>query len=155
MTFLSLPVCCHIASGFYFILSIFDAKTNLVACVVLILDGNQETSMHAKNNLCHLICLRHLSRSRAVSNRIFSYKRPIFIYVCATHYELPANTPAKYHHCVQNKTKRILNVISRYNPLDNPNKDKLSIRAKHLTNKERDEQKKIQTDKQRSKYIKK
>ena len=42
-------------------------------------------------NLCYLICLRHLIRSRAVTTKKFSLKRPIFLNACATCSELPSN----------------------------------------------------------------
>ena len=40
--------------------------------MVLILDGNPEIGVHVRSNLCYFICLRHLLRSRAVTNRIIS-----------------------------------------------------------------------------------
>ena len=44
------------------------------------------------SNLCYLICLRHLIRSRADKNRIFFAPiRPIFLHACATCSELPSN----------------------------------------------------------------
>ena len=43
--------------------------------MVLILDGNQEISMHERSNLSYLTCLRHLNRSRAVTNRIITYEK--------------------------------------------------------------------------------
>ena len=65
---------------------IFDEPT------VLILDGNSEIGAHVRiNNLYNLICLRQLIRSRAVTNRIFFSKRPIFLHVCVTCSELPSN----------------------------------------------------------------
>ena len=54
--------------------------------MVLILDGNLEIgvhcSVHVRSNLCHLICLRHLIRSRAVTNLIF----PLYVRNIATKY---------------------------------------------------------------------
>ena len=35
--------------------------------MVLILDGNSEICTHVRNNLCYLICLKQLLRSRAVT----------------------------------------------------------------------------------------
>ena len=50
---------------------------------VLISVGNSEVGAHMKSNLCYLICLRYLIRSRAVLNRlIFSPKIPIFLHAC-------------------------------------------------------------------------
>ena len=42
---------------------------------VLISDGSSERGAHVSSNICDLICLRHLIRSRAVKNRFFSPKR--------------------------------------------------------------------------------
>ena len=47
--------------------------------MVLILNFNSVIGAHVRSNLYHFICLRHLIRSRAVTNRIFfSPKRPFF-----------------------------------------------------------------------------
>ena len=54
--------------------------------VFILLDGYSEIGSHVRSNLC----LRHLIRSRAVTN-FFSPKRPTFIYACATYSELPSN----------------------------------------------------------------
>ena len=52
--------------------------------MVSILDGNSRIGAHVRSNLCYLICLRYLIRSRAVTNRIFfSPKRSIFLHACA------------------------------------------------------------------------
>ena len=59
--------------------------------MVLILDSISEIGAHAMSNVCYFICLRHLITSRAVTNRIFSPKRPIFLRGCATCSELPSN----------------------------------------------------------------
>ena len=39
--------------------------------IVLILYGNSEIGAHVRNNLCYLIRLRHLIRSRAVTHLVF------------------------------------------------------------------------------------
>ena len=57
----------------------------------VMLAGNSEIGAHAKSNLFHLICLRHVIRSRGVTNWIFSPKRPIIIQACAACSELPSN----------------------------------------------------------------
>ena len=57
----------------------------------LILDGNPEVGAQVRNILCYLICLRHLIRSRAVTNWIFSPKRPFYLHAFATYSELPSN----------------------------------------------------------------
>ena len=62
--------------------------------LVLILKGNCDKC--ALRNLCFLICLRHLIRSRAVNIGFFSPKRPIFPHAYATCSELPSNIPSKY-----------------------------------------------------------
>ena len=46
--------------------------------MVLILDGNSEIGAHVGWNICYLIWLRHLIRSRAVRNRIFFLKKDQF-----------------------------------------------------------------------------
>ena len=48
---------------------------------------------HVINNLCYLICLRQLIRSRAVTTGIFSPKRPIFLQTCVICSELPYDIP--------------------------------------------------------------
>ena len=40
---------------------------------------------------CHFICLRHSIRLRAVTNRFFSPKRPIYLHACETYSKLPSN----------------------------------------------------------------
>ena len=69
---------------------IFFTVLLIIKTVVLILDGNSENGAHVRNNLCYLICLRYLIRSRAVTNLVFP-KRPIFLDACATFYESPSN----------------------------------------------------------------
>ena len=44
----------------------------------IILDGNSEVCAHVRSNLCYLICLRQLIRSRAATNRIFSLQKDFF-----------------------------------------------------------------------------
>ena len=55
------------------------------------LDGNSEIGAHVRSNLCYLTCFRHLISSRAVTNRFFSPKRPLYLYACAKRSELPSN----------------------------------------------------------------
>ena len=57
--------------------------------MVLILVG--QIGAHVGSNLCHSICLRHLLKSKAVTNRIFSPKRPTVPCACETCAELPSN----------------------------------------------------------------
>ena len=57
--------------------------------MVYIFDGNSEIDSRVRSNISYLVCLRHLIRLIAVSNRIFFPKRPIFLCVCATQSELP------------------------------------------------------------------
>ena len=47
--------------------------------------GNSEIGAHIRGNLCCFIGLRHLNRSRAVTNRIFSPHKVIFSFVRAQH----------------------------------------------------------------------
>ena len=44
----------------------------------LILVGNSEICAHVRNNLCYLICLGHLIRSRADTNQIFFSEKAYF-----------------------------------------------------------------------------
>ena len=61
-----------------------------IPCMVPILNSNS-----VRCNLGYLICVRHLFRSRAVTNLIFVLqKRPVFLQACATYSELPSNTSA-------------------------------------------------------------
>ena len=57
--------------------------------MVLILDGNSEMGVHVRINICYLICLRHLIRSRATQIGLFPPKIPIFLDVWAACSELP------------------------------------------------------------------
>ena len=55
-----------------------DTRTVPGISIVLILEGYSEIGTHVKSNLCCLICLSHLYRSKAVTNLI------LFLYACAT-----------------------------------------------------------------------
>ena len=59
--------------------------------IELIWDGDSEIDgANVGGNLYYSICLRHLIRSRAVTNRIFFYpKRTILMHVCGKSSELP------------------------------------------------------------------
>ena len=60
--------------------------------MVLILDGNSMViDERVRSNLCYLICLRHLIRSREVTNPIIFRKIRIFHHTCAICSELPSN----------------------------------------------------------------
>ena len=59
--------------------------------MVLISIGISVIGAQVRSNPFYLICLRHLIRSRAVTNRISSPKRPIFLHTCATCSESPSN----------------------------------------------------------------
>ena len=69
---------------------------------------------HVRSNLCYLICLRHLLRSRAVMNRIFSPKRPMFVHACATSSELPSNISTVGSMVGYNKQRGLLNFYISY-----------------------------------------
>ena len=60
--------------------------------VVPILDGNSEIGAHLRSNLCKLICLTHLIKSRAVTNR--NYLRSCVL-TCS---ELPSNLSTMVYH---------------------------------------------------------
>ena len=55
--------------------------------MVLMLDGNSEIRAQVRNNLCYLICLMHLIRSRAVTDLILFF----LLHMCATFSELLSN----------------------------------------------------------------
>ena len=59
--------------------------------MVLTLDGISDIGAHVRRNLCYLICLRLLIRSRVVTNRFFSPKICIFLYARASFTDLPSN----------------------------------------------------------------
>ena len=54
--------------------------------MVLILDAVSQKSVCMLGNLCYMTCLRHLLRSRSVTNSCFPPNRHIFL--CATEYKL-------------------------------------------------------------------
>ena len=56
--------------------------------MILILDGISEIGARVRGNLCYLISLRHLIRSRAVTNKMCIH---IFLYACANASELPSD----------------------------------------------------------------
>ena len=47
---------------------------NLHPSLVLILDGSSEIGTHVISDLCYLICLWHLIRSRAVTKIMFFFR---------------------------------------------------------------------------------
>ena len=53
--------------------------------MVLILDGKLDTGAHVMNNLCYLICLRRLNKSRVVTNRTFFSDKTFFSFMRAKH----------------------------------------------------------------------
>ena len=58
--------------------------------MVLIWNGNCEIGAQVRGSICYLICLRHLIRSRTVTNPFFYPKRPIFLHACAKSSEWPS-----------------------------------------------------------------
>ena len=54
-----------------------------------ILDDNSEIGAYVRSNLCYLICLRHLIRSRAVKNQVFP------LHARKTCSEIPSEISAK------------------------------------------------------------
>ena len=46
-------------------------ESSLVSNMVLMLDGNSKIGAPVRSNFCYLICLRHLLRSREVTNPFF------------------------------------------------------------------------------------
>ena len=68
------------------------APRNISLHGIYIRHGNSEISALLRINLYRLICLRHLTRSRAIQNRIFFLrKKPIFLHERKTCSELPSN----------------------------------------------------------------
>ena len=59
---------------------------NKLCTMVLIWDGNSEIGAHTWRNLGYFIRLRHLFRSRAVTNRILFLQKSLFSFICAQHY---------------------------------------------------------------------
>ena len=53
--------------------------------MVLISHGSPEKGAHIRNNLCHLIRLRHLVRSRAVTDWIFFFPKELSSFMRAQH----------------------------------------------------------------------
>ena len=53
--------------------------------MVLIIDGESEFGTHVNRIICHLICLRHLMRSRAVTNLILFIRKDQFFFMRARH----------------------------------------------------------------------
>ena len=51
--------------------------------MVLLLDGNSEMVSHVRSNLCYLICLRWLIRSRKVTNQNFLLSKDLFFFMRA------------------------------------------------------------------------
>ena len=56
----------------------------IIFTMVLRLDGNSEIGAHVRNNLCYLICVRHLIRPEQA-------QKPILLSACAIYSELPSN----------------------------------------------------------------
>ena len=53
--------------------------------MVLVSDGNSEIGVHVRRNICYLICLRHLIRPRAVTNRIYILRKDLFHFMRVQH----------------------------------------------------------------------
>ena len=61
--------------------------------MVRIFDGNSEIGAHARSNLCYLICLSHLIRSRVTDHSVhvdFFLTKDLFSFIHAQHSELPS-----------------------------------------------------------------
>ena len=65
-------------------------RPKICPSMALILDGISEIGANVGRNLSYLICLRHLIRSRAITNWIFSPNMHIFLHACAICSELPS-----------------------------------------------------------------
>ena len=64
---------------------LFFAVRSLDLNMVIILYGNSEIDTRVRGNIYYLICLRHLIRSRPVTNRIFFLRKDLFFSMCARH----------------------------------------------------------------------
>ena len=74
------PYCKHITQMsktdvLYFVIS-------LIISMVLLLDGYSEIGAHVKSIYCFMISFWQLIRSRAVTNRTYSPKTPVFLHTC-------------------------------------------------------------------------
>ena len=58
--------------------------------MVPLLDGSSDIGAHVRSNLYNLICLRHLNRSRIVTNLLFSEKT--YYTLCVRCPELPSDS---------------------------------------------------------------
>ena len=79
----------------------FNIAGTVMSSQVLILDGNSEIGVHARNDACYLICLRHLFRSRLVTNlKLFSRKELFFLlraqYVLSYHIRYSLSRTKEY-----------------------------------------------------------
>ena len=63
---------------------------DILVGTVLLLDGNLEIDAHVRNNFSYQICLRHLIRSRAVTNKIFCLRKKAYVPL-SLRYMLPTN----------------------------------------------------------------
>ena len=57
--------------------------------MVLIFDDHSEIGAQVSRNVCFVTCVRHLIRSRAVTNPGFYPIKPVFLHACAPIFELP------------------------------------------------------------------
>ena len=62
--------------------------------MILLLDSNSEIGAHVWSEIGNLICLRYLSRSKAVVNLKCTLRNTCFLHTCATCSELPSNLSA-------------------------------------------------------------
>ena len=63
--------------------------------MVFIYDGNSEIGAQVRSNLCYLIYLRHLMRSRGVTNRFFFSHKNFLSFKRAQH--VLSYHQSKYH----------------------------------------------------------
>ena len=59
-----------------------DMKPETAMTIALILDGSSELGVHVRSNLCWLICLKHLIRSRAVTDRTYIFSEKAYFHSC-------------------------------------------------------------------------
>ena len=108
--------------------------------MVLILDGTSEVGAPVRSNLCYFICLRHLIKSRAVTNQIFFSSKTFFLHACAKRSKLPSNI--YYHRLCLDRVR--LGMQSNMNFI-------VVKTRKHLTDRKTDKLKNRQTNYQTEK----
>ena len=72
----------------HFLNTLLKRYFNSVKTMVFIIDSFLEIGKNVTSNLYYLICLRHLIRLKAVTDRTFFLRRPIFLHASRLSYHL-------------------------------------------------------------------